>query len=78
MDWAGAGYEVDFLKKCWFWGGSNFENDIFRERGPRGRSRRENSAKILAAALSGRDFLMIWVLGEGGCLGGGGSEDIPK
>ena len=67
MDWAEAHYEVDFLKKCWFLGGSNFENDFFRERGPRGRSRRENSAKILAAAFSRRDFLMV--LGMGGVLG---------
>ena len=44
-------------------GRSFFENDFFRDRGPRGRSRRENSGKILAAAFSRRDFLMV--LGEG-------------
>ena len=69
MDWAGEQYEVDFLKKCLFFGRSFFQNDFFHERGRRGRSRRENSAKILAAAFSRRDFLMI--------LGGGvGSREI--
>ena len=57
MDWAGAHYEVDFFKKCWFWGGPIFENYFVHEQGPRGRSGRENSGKILAAALSRRDFL---------------------
>ena len=40
------------------------EHVVFHERGRRGRSWRENSAKILAAALSQRDFLMV--LGVGG------------
>ena len=52
------------FRKCWFLGGLIFENDFFHERGRRGRSRRENSAKILAAAFSRREFLMV--------LGGGG------
>ena len=45
--------------------GHFFENDFFRDRGPRGRSRRENSGKILAAAFSRRDFLMIFGGGVG-------------
>ena len=59
MDWAGEGYEVDFLKKCWFFGRPFLQNDFCHERGRRGRSRRENSAKMIAAALSRRDFLMV-------------------
>ena len=66
MDWAGATYEVDFFEKCWFWDGRFFENDFFHERGPRGRSRRENSGKILAAAFSQFDFLMVLGVGWGG------------
>ena len=54
--------------KCWFWVGPFFENDFFHERGPRGRSRHENSAKILAAAFSRRDLLKV--LGVGGGSGG--------
>ena len=59
MAWAGEGYEADFLKTCVFWVGRFFQNDLFHERGRRGRSRRENSAKILAAAFSRRVFLMV-------------------
>ena len=73
MDWAGATYEVDFFEKCWFLAGRFFQNDFFRERGPRGRSRRENSAKIIAAAFSRRVFLMV--LGGGG---GAGGENKPE
>ena len=63
MDWAGATYEVDFFRKMLLFGRSFFEKDFFRERGPRGRSRRENSAKILATAFSRRDFLMVLGIG---------------
>ena len=60
MDWAGDAYEVDvFEKMMFFWSVVFFLKIIFfRERVPRGRSRRENCAKILAAAFSRRDFLM--------------------
>ena len=64
----------DFLKvcaicgwlfsKCWFLVGRYFEHVFFRERGPRGRSRRENSGKILAGAFSRRDFLMVLGVGH--------------
>ena len=64
MDWAGEGCEVDFLKKCLFFGRPFFQNDFFHERGRRGRSRRENSAKMIAAALSRRDFLMVLGMGK--------------
>ena len=43
--------------------GHFFENYLFRKRGPRGRSRRENSGKILAAAFSRRDVLMVFGVG---------------
>ena len=41
------------------------EITVFHERGRRGRSRRENSGKILAAAFSRRDFLMVLGVGWG-------------
>ena len=59
MDWAREQYEVDFLKKCLFFGRPFFQKDFCHERGRRGRSGRENSAEITAAALSRCDFLMV-------------------
>ncbi len=58
MAWAGEGYEVDFCKVCWILVGRFSENDFFHERGRRGRSRRENSGKLFAAAFSRCDFPM--------------------
>ena len=66
MDWAGATYGVEFLKKCWFFGRSIFQKDFFHDWGRRGRSRRENSGKITAAAFSRYDFLMVWDVGGRG------------
>ena len=65
MDWAGEQYEVDFLKKCWLLVGDFLQNVFFHDRGRRGRSRRENSGKILAAAFSRRNFFMIFGGGVG-------------
>ena len=74
MDWAGAQYEVDFLKKCWLLVGRIFENIFFHDRGRRGRSRRENSGKILAAELARCDFLMVF--GVGGRSRGSGKVGL--
>ena len=65
MAGAGEGYEVDFLKKCLFFLMDFFNMIFFHEWARRGRSRRENSGKILAAAFSRRDFLMIFGGGVG-------------
>ena len=80
MDWAGATYGVDFLKKCVLFGRSIFQKKhFFHDRGRRGRSRRENSGKILAAAFSRRDFLMVLgVVGGLGGRGGGSGRDPGK
>ena len=70
MDWAGEQYEVDFLKKLLVVGGSIFwKLFLFHEWGRHGRSGRENSGKIIAAAFSRRDFLID--LGRGGWRSGG-------
>ena len=58
-----------FSKNLGFWSAAFSENYLFHDRGPRGRSRRENSGKIIAAAFSRRYFLMV--LGVGGSGGGG-------
>ena len=54
------------VRTCWLLVGRFFENDFFHERGPRGRSRHENSAKNLAAAFSRREYFMVlgWREGE--------------
>ena len=54
-----------FSKNVGFWDGHFFQKSFFRERGRRGRSRRENSGKILATAFSRRDFLMVFGMGWG-------------
>ena len=62
-----------FEKYVGVWSVVFFKNNTFHERGRRGRSGRENSGKILAAAFSRRDFLMVL-----GGRGVGGVIPLPS
>ena len=65
--WIGLGPNMrsTFWKNVGFLVGQFSPNDFVHDRVRRGRSRRENSGKILAAAFSRRDFLMIFGGGVG-------------